>query len=243
MEGDLGDAAALGRLVEGADAVLHVAAVYRTAGHPDCVLPRRQRRRAPSACWRPRRAPACARFVHTSTVGVHGHVERPARRRDVALRARRHLPARRRPRPKRWPSSSTAAAGCPWRWCGRRRSTAPARRGCSSCSAPSRAAATRSWAPARPFYHPVYIDDLRGRLPARARARRRRPGQAFIVAGPRYVSQAELAAISRASHRRARAAVPRPGLAAAAGRARCARRSASRSASSRPCTAGAWTSG
>jgi dihydroflavonol-4-reductase len=44
----------------------------------------------------------------------------------------------------------------------------------------------------RPFYHPVYIDDLvDGYLLAL-----RRPeavGQAFIIAGPRYVSQQELA--------------------------------------------------
>ena len=35
IEGDLADAGALRRLVEGVDAVVHVAAVYRTAGHTD----------------------------------------------------------------------------------------------------------------------------------------------------------------------------------------------------------------
>ena len=34
-EGDLADVGALNRLVEGVDAVVHVAAVYRTAGHAD----------------------------------------------------------------------------------------------------------------------------------------------------------------------------------------------------------------
>ena len=38
-----GRARPLSRLVEGSDAVLHVAAVYRTAGHPDSLLPRRER--------------------------------------------------------------------------------------------------------------------------------------------------------------------------------------------------------
>ncbi|HET7293599.1 MAG TPA: NAD-dependent epimerase/dehydratase family protein, partial [Vicinamibacteria bacterium] len=35
VPGDLRDPAAIERLVEGASAVVHVAAVYRTAGHPD----------------------------------------------------------------------------------------------------------------------------------------------------------------------------------------------------------------
>lgn len=35
IEGDLADRDALARLVAGAEAVVHVAAVYRTAGHPD----------------------------------------------------------------------------------------------------------------------------------------------------------------------------------------------------------------
>lgn len=76
VEGDLSDGAALGRLVEGADAVLHVAAVYRTAGHPDSYYhevnvggTERLLEAAASAGVR--------RFVHTSTVGVHGHVATP----------------------------------------------------------------------------------------------------------------------------------------------------------------------
>jgi nucleoside-diphosphate-sugar epimerase len=44
----------------------------------------------------------------------------------------------------------------------------------------------------RPFYHPVYIDDLvEGFL--LALTRKEAPGEAFILAGPRYVSQEELA--------------------------------------------------
>lgn len=35
VPGDLQDASAMAALVEGADAVVHVAAVYRTAGHPE----------------------------------------------------------------------------------------------------------------------------------------------------------------------------------------------------------------
>ena len=44
----------------------------------------------------------------------------------------------------------------------------------------------------KPFYHPVYIDDLvEGFL--LALEREEAVGEAFIVAGPRYVSQQELA--------------------------------------------------
>jgi nucleoside-diphosphate-sugar epimerase len=46
----------------------------------------------------------------------------------------------------------------------------------------------------RPFYHPVYIDDLvQGFLLAMTRPEA--AGEAFIVAGPSYVSQRELAAL------------------------------------------------
>ena len=66
----------LDRLVEGADAVVHVAAVYRTAGHPDSYY------REVNVLGTERLLEAAARhgvrrFVHTSTVGVHGHVEHP----------------------------------------------------------------------------------------------------------------------------------------------------------------------
>ena len=76
VEGDMRDEAALGRLVQGAEAVLHVAAVYRTAGHPDSYY------REINVGGTERLLEAAARegvrrFVHTSTVGVHGHVERP----------------------------------------------------------------------------------------------------------------------------------------------------------------------
>jgi nucleoside-diphosphate-sugar epimerase len=76
VEGDLADAAAVDRLVAGRDAVLHVAAVYRTAGHPDAYY------REVNVLGTERLLEAAARhgvrrFVHTSTVGVHGHVEHP----------------------------------------------------------------------------------------------------------------------------------------------------------------------
>jgi nucleoside-diphosphate-sugar epimerase len=76
VEGDLGDERAIARLVEGAAAVGHVAAGYRTAGHPDSYY----REVNVNGTARLLEAAARARvrrFVHTSTVGVHGHVAHP----------------------------------------------------------------------------------------------------------------------------------------------------------------------
>ena len=76
VEGALDDEAAASRLVEGVDAVMHVAAVYRTAGHPDSYY------RAINVEGTRKLLEAAARagvrrFVHTSTVGVHGNVRNP----------------------------------------------------------------------------------------------------------------------------------------------------------------------
>ena len=76
VEGDLRDTDALRRLVDGVDAVVHVAAVYRTAGHPDSYY------RDVNVGGTERLLDAAARagvrrFVHTSTVGVHGDVKEP----------------------------------------------------------------------------------------------------------------------------------------------------------------------
>src|SRR5215470_8068604 len=192
VEGDLGGAAALSRLVEGCDAVVHVAAVYRTAGHPDAYYKdvnvggtERLLEAASIAGVR--------RFVHTSTVGVHGHVATPpadetapfapgdiyqatkaeAERRALAFHRERGLPvAVVRPGAIYGPGETRL----------RKLFRAIAR---------GRYAVVGS---GRPFYHPVYIDDLiQGFLLALDRPEA--VGEAFIIAGPRYVSQSELAAL------------------------------------------------
>jgi len=76
VEGDLSDRAALDALVEGADAVVHVAAVYRTAGHPDSYYHEVNVGGTERLLEAAARA-GVRRFVHTSTVGVHGHVPDP----------------------------------------------------------------------------------------------------------------------------------------------------------------------
>jgi nucleoside-diphosphate-sugar epimerase len=192
VEGALGDEAAAARLVEGVDAVVHVAAVYRTAGHPDAYY------REVNVVGTERLLEAAARqgvrrFVHTSTVGVHGHVEHPpadetapfapgdvyqatkAEAETLALdfHRRRGLPvavvrpgAIYGPGEKRFLKLFRAIA-----------------RGRYAIVGSGRA-----------FYHPVYIDDLvRGFLLALDRPEA--VGEAFLICGRSYVSQWELAAL------------------------------------------------
>jgi nucleoside-diphosphate-sugar epimerase len=192
VEGDLRDPAGLDRLVRGADAVLHVAAVYRTAGHPDSYY-RDVNVGGTERLLEAAARAGVARFVHTSTVGVHGDVKDPpadetsplapgdvyqatkAEGERIALQfhARRGLPvAVVRPGAIYGPGETRLLK-------------------LFRAIARGRYAVVGS---GRPFYHPVYIDDLvAGFLLALDHPRA--PGEAFIVAGPRYVSQTELAAL------------------------------------------------
>ncbi|PYQ15207.1 MAG: hypothetical protein DMF79_20030 [Acidobacteria bacterium] len=86
VEGDLSDGSAVERLLQGADALVHVAAVYRTAGHPDSYY------RDVNVGGTERLLEAAARrglqrFVHTWTRGA------PSGRRERAPRPGGHLPA------------------------------------------------------------------------------------------------------------------------------------------------------
>jgi nucleoside-diphosphate-sugar epimerase len=191
IEGDLRDAGTADRLLDGADAVVHVAAVYRTAGHPDAYY------REVNVGGTERLLEAAARagvrrFVHTSTVGVHGDVKDPpadetspiapgdvyqatkaeAEARALAFQRARGLPVTvLRPGAIYGPGETRLLK-------------------LFRAIARGRYAIVGS---GRAFYHPVYIDDLLDAYllaltcPAAV-------GEAFIVAGPQYVSQRELAA-------------------------------------------------
>jgi nucleoside-diphosphate-sugar epimerase len=190
VEGDLAKGDALARLVEGADAVAHVAAVYRTAGHPDSYY------RDVNVGGTERLLEAAARagvgrFVHTSTVGVHGSVrhapadetapfepgdiyqETKAEAETLALRFHRErgLPVVVvRPGAIYGPAETRL----------RKLFRAIAR---------GRYAVVGS---GRPHYHLVFIDDLLDGYEL-ALTHPAAPGEAFIVAGPGSGSQTDLA--------------------------------------------------
>ena len=192
VEGDLTDADALKRLVEGVDAVVHLAAVYRTAGHPDSYyhdvnVGGTERLLDASA-----RA-GVRRFVHTSTVGVHGDVKEPPADETAPIAPGDIY-------------QQTKAEGEAIAFDYHRRRGLPVAvirpaaiygPGETRLLKLFRAIARGRYAivgSGRPFYHPVYIEDLLDgyRL---ALERPEAVGEAFIIGGPRYVSQAELAAL------------------------------------------------
>jgi dihydroflavonol-4-reductase len=191
VEGDLRDEAAASRLVEGAEAVLHVAAVYRTAGHPDSYY-REVNVEGTGRLLEAATRAGVRRFVHTSTVGVHGHIAHPpadesapfapgdiyqatkAEGEGLALdyHRRRGLPV------------SVVRPGAIY---------GP---GETRLLKLFRAIARGRYAivgDGRSYYHPVYIDDLvQGFL--LALDREEAVGESFLICGPEYVTQADLAA-------------------------------------------------
>jgi nucleoside-diphosphate-sugar epimerase len=190
VRGALTDAGAVRELVLGSEAVIHIAAVYRTAGHPDSyyrdVNVGGTARLLDAAC-----AAGVRRFVHTSTVGVHGDVRTvpadeaspfapgdiyqvtKAEAETLALQAHRErgLPVVvLRPGAIYGPGETRLLK-------------------LFRLIARGRYAVVGD---GRPFYHPVFIDDLVAAY-LLALERESAIGEALIVAGPRYVSQAELA--------------------------------------------------
>ena len=192
IEGDLSDERAVDRLVADADAVLHVAAVYRTAGHPDSWY------REVNVLGSQRLLEAAARhgvrrFVHTATVGVHGHVEHPPADETAPL-----APG------DIYQATKAEAETLAFEY-HRKRGVPVAVVRPGAIYGPGetrllklfRAIARGRYAvvgSGRSFYHPVYIDDLvLGFLLALDRPEA--VGEAFLICGPRYISQAELAVL------------------------------------------------
>jgi nucleoside-diphosphate-sugar epimerase len=192
VEGDLGGRAALDRLVSRADAVVHVAAVYRTAGHPDSYYHDVNVGGTERLLEAAARA-GVKRFVHTSTVGVHGHVAHPPADESAPL-APGDIYQQTKAVAERLALDFGRQRGLPVTVV---RPGAIYGPGETRLLKLFRAIARKRYAivgSGRAFYHPVYIDDLvQGfRL---ALTRPGAVGEAFIVAGPRYVTQAELAAV------------------------------------------------
>ncbi|MBN2370045.1 MAG: NAD-dependent epimerase/dehydratase family protein [Vicinamibacteria bacterium] len=192
VEGDLASETAIDQLVSEAQAVVHVAAVYRTAGHPDSyyqdVNVGGTNRLLEAAARK-----GVMRFVHTSTVGVHGDV-----RQVPADESSPIVPS------DVYQATKAEAEALALEFHHRRglpvavvRPAAIYGPGETRLLKLFRAIARGRYAivgSGRPYYHPVYIDDLiQGFLLALEHPRA--IGETFIIAGPRYVSQSELAAI------------------------------------------------
>ena len=76
IEGDVTDAETIRRSVEGCDVVYHLAAAFREAGIPDSRY-REVHVDATRMLLEAARAEGVRRFVHCSTIGVHGHIDNP----------------------------------------------------------------------------------------------------------------------------------------------------------------------
>jgi len=190
VPGVLGSADDARRLVSGCDAVMHVAAVYRTAGHPDSyyrevnVLGTRNLLEAALDA-------RVRRFVHTSTVGVHGDVKRPPAGEDAEIA------------PSDIYQETKAEADALAREFGRTHDIEVAIVRPGAIYGPGetrllkvfRGIARGRYAvvgSGKPHYHLVYIDDLvDGFLLALDRPEA--AGETFIIAGPRSLSQDDLA--------------------------------------------------
>lgn len=76
VRGDIQHAADLQGLAEGADLFFHIAALFRAAGFPDQVY-RQINVEGTRHCLEEARRAGVRRFVHCSTVGVLGNIEKP----------------------------------------------------------------------------------------------------------------------------------------------------------------------
>ncbi|HLA79348.1 MAG TPA: NAD-dependent epimerase/dehydratase family protein [Vicinamibacteria bacterium] len=190
VEGDLVSGRGLDDLVRGAQGVLHVAAVYRTAGHPDSYY-REVNVGGTERLLEAASRAGVGRFVHTSTVGVHGDVKNPPADETSPL-APGDIYQQTKAEAETLALAFHRQRGLP---------VAVVRPGAIYGPGETRllklfrAIARKRYAivgSGRAFYHPVFIDDLvHGFLLALDRPQA--VGEAFIVAGPRYVSQRELA--------------------------------------------------
>ena len=190
VTGILGNADDARRLVGGCDAVMHVAAVYRTAGHPDSYY-REINVEGTRKLLLAAAAARVGRFVHTSTVGVHGDVKNPPADENAPIS------------PSDIYQETKAEADAMAREFGRTHKIEVAIVRPGAIYGPGetrllkvfRGIARGRYAvvgTGKPHYHLVYIDDLvDGFLLALDRPEA--AGETFIIAGPRSLSQDDLA--------------------------------------------------
>lgn len=76
FEGQLTEPADVLAAASGCEQIYHIAAVFRTAGHPDSHY-RAVNRDGAVNVLEAARQHGCERVIHCSTIGVHGHIEQP----------------------------------------------------------------------------------------------------------------------------------------------------------------------
>ena len=190
VTGALADAASARRLVEGCDAVLHIAAVYRTAGHPDSYY-REINVNGVRMLLEAAQNSGVRRFVHTSTVGVHGDVKNPPAEETSPMA------------PSDIYQQTKAEADAMAREFGATRGLEVAIVRPGAIYGPGETRLLKLFksiargryavvGSGRPHYHLVYIDDLVDGF-LLALDRKEAAGETFIIAGPESISQDDLA--------------------------------------------------
>ena len=190
VPGSLGNTGGARALVSGCDAVLHVAAVYRTAGHPDSYY-REVNVLGTKVLLEAAAEAGVRRFVHTSTVGVHGDVKNPPADEEAPLA------------PSDIYQETKAEAETMAREFGLTHGLEVAIVRPGAIYGPGETRLLKMFkgiargryavvGTGKPHYHLVYIDDLvDGFLLALDRPEA--AGETFIIAGPRSLSQDDLA--------------------------------------------------
>ena len=147
------------------------------------------------------------RFVHTSTVGVHGHVENPPADETARHRPGRHLPGHQGrgggAGPSLPPRARAARGGG-----ASGRHLRPGRDAAAQALSRDRARPLRGGGHGQDVLPPGVHRRPRGRASCSPWTGRRRWARPSSICGPRYVSQDELAALIARPHGRARPALP-----------------------------------
>jgi len=190
VEGDLADAAARERLVDGVDTLFHAAAICQSQASPEAFM--RVNVQGTADLLAAARAAGVRRFVHVSSVGVHGHVARPPGDEDSPFAAR-----------DPYQTSKLAAERACRRVIEEGGLEVSIVRPCSVYGPGDtrmlkmfKMVAARTFffvGDGRPNFHPVYVDDVvEGTI--RAATEAAAAGETFILGGPRYMPLADYVA-------------------------------------------------
>ncbi len=182
FRGDVFDPEVIRAAMPGVEYIFHVAALYREARHNDeqywKVHVRSTRELAQAAAGRP----GFRRFVHVSTIGVHGHIEHPPADENCPFHPG-DIYQRTKAEAETWLREFAPGAGLPYTVI---RPAAIYGPGDDRLFKVFRMAA-RGWFPllgrGRCLYHLIHVEDLAAAL-RRAATHPAAPGEAFICGNP-----------------------------------------------------------